>query len=104
MLDSANLILESCKKKSFKEFDEDKIFQSAIVRQFEILGEASIHVSDDIKFKYPKIEWDRMRRFRNFLIHEYFRIDNDQIWTTIIDLPEVKYQLEIIINDLQTNS
>jgi len=100
MLEAVELILEFCEGRNYAEFEDDKFFQSAIVRQFEVLGEASMNVSGDLKSKFPDIEWEQMRRFRNFLIHEYFRIDSAQVWTTIQnDLPLVRIQLENILNN-----
>lgn len=95
-------IEQFCEGKSFENFEKDDFFQSAVVRQFEILGEASKGLSERIKRKYPDVKWREMQRFRNFLAHEYFRIDAAQVWQTIeYDLPEVKIQIRTIIQDIK---
>lgn len=100
MLEAVELILEFSEERDFEELNEDKFFQSAIVRQFEVLGEASLNVSEDLKASFPDVEWQQMRRFRNFLIHEYFRIDNAQVWETIQhDLPILREQINTIIEE-----
>lgn len=70
----------------------------AVVRNFEVIGEAASHVPDHVQAHYPDIPWGMMRGFRNILIHEYFGIDAEIIWKTVIDdLPLLKrHLLEVI--------
>lgn len=97
MVGAMRLIEQFCQGRSFNEFEKDELFQSAVVRQFEVLGEASNGISEKIKLECPDIPWRQMQRFRNFLIHEYFRIDSAQVWETIqYELPKVKSQIEKI--------
>lgn len=62
---------------------KDKKTIDAVVRNFEILGEAANHIPTDIQSQYPHIPWHQMRGIRNILIHEYFGMDEDVIWETI---------------------
>ena len=73
-------ILESIEKIEFivKDLDygqylEDWIKQDAIVRNFEIIGEAIAHLDDEVKYKHPEVEWQLAKDMRNFLIHEYYQ-------------------------------
>jgi uncharacterized protein with HEPN domain len=52
----------------------------AVIRNFEIIGEASSRVPEDFKSDHPEIEWRRIIGFRNRIIHEYFGIDYKQVW------------------------
>jgi len=52
-------------------FEKDKKTYLAVVRSLEVIGEASHHVPESIKAKYPKVPWRKMKDFRNILIHEY---------------------------------
>lgn len=101
--DSVDKIMELTKIiHSFEHFESKWIEQDAMIRNFEIIGEASNHISDETKEKYPEIAWNLMRGMRNFITHEYFGIDLDNIWDTAInDIPILKSQIESIISELQ---
>ncbi|MDR2206500.1 MAG: DUF86 domain-containing protein [Flavobacteriaceae bacterium] len=76
--------------------------QDAMIRNFEIVGEASNHVSDETKNQYPDVDWHQMRGMRNFMTHEYFGIQLDTVWDAAInDIPKLKSQIEKIISDLE---
>ena len=86
--------------KSFDDFKKDLLISSAVVRMFEIIGEASNNISDAVKSKYPDIPWRIMKDMRNFLIHQYFGIDSKTIWdTNQNDLPELKRSFNNLIKD-----
>jgi uncharacterized protein with HEPN domain len=57
----------------------------AIVRSIEIIGEATKKLSEFFKSAHPEIEWKKIGRTRDILIHVYFDIDNDIIWNIIVD-------------------
>ena len=65
---------------TFDDFIEDEKTIDAVVRNFEIIGEASNMVPDDFKTERPEIEWRRIIGFRNRIIHEYFGIDYSIMW------------------------
>ena len=64
----------------FDDFINDDKTIDAVVRNFEIIGEAANRVPEDFKANYPEIEWRRIRGFRNRIVHEYFGIDYRQVW------------------------
>ena len=87
---------------SFENFESKWIEQDAMMRNFEIIGEASNHISEETKEKFPEVEWSLMRGMRNFISHVYFGVDLDNIWDTAInDIPKLKSQIEDIISNLQ---
>lgn len=69
------------------------MLQSAVIRKFEIIGEAATSISDETKSLSTTIPWHKIKGLRNILIHEYFRVDPSQLWETIKeDLPDLKIQ------------
>jgi uncharacterized protein with HEPN domain len=88
---------------NFETFNEKWIEQDAMIRNFEIIGEASNHISDETKENYPQIEWHKIRGMRNFMTHEYFGVRLETIWDTAVsDIPKLKHKIEIIISDLES--
>ena len=70
-------------KMSFEEFRADDKTASAVIRKFEIIGEATKNIPEDIRRQYPKIPWKEMAGMRDRLIHFYFGVDYQLVWTTI---------------------
>ncbi len=88
ILDSGSAILEFVKGVSFDEFCSDRKTYSAVIREFEIIGEAAGKLPDKLKQEHPDIEWQDIKDFRNLLTHEYFGIDLEIVWKIIHeDLP-----------------
>ena len=80
MLEAAELIVEFTATRTFHDLLTDMLLRSAVERQFEILGEASSHISVATQALWPSIDWAKMKNFRNLLAHEYFRTDYNQVW------------------------
>ena len=71
--------------------------QDAVVRRLEIIGEAVSKLPLSFKKKYPAVPWRQVADMRNFLIHEYFDVDEKEVWYTIKkDLPILKKKLKLI--------
>lgn len=87
MLDLTQAILTFIKGKRRNYLDKDRLFFSAILREFEILGEASGKVSHEMKKKFSDIPWKQLIGMRNRLIHAYFDADRDIVWKTIREIP-----------------
>ena len=82
-------IIEYIEGKGFKEFKQSYMVVDAVVRNFEIIGEAAKNIPDQIKEKYPEIPWKKMYGLRNLISHEYFGVDYEMIWQIITeDLPQ----------------
>jgi uncharacterized protein with HEPN domain len=61
---------------------------SAVIREFEIIGEAVGKLGSELKQAYPDVPWQDFKDFRNLLVHEYFGVDLEIVWNTIHnDLP-----------------
>ncbi len=87
-------ILDYTKGMDYEAFCNSKITIDAVVRNFEIIGEASKMVSDELKANYPLIEFKLMNDFRNLLIHEYFGVDYEKVWEIVGN--ELLYNYELI--------
>ena len=80
--------------------NEEKI--DAVVRNIEIIGEATTCLDRSLKAKYPQVEWRFATAIRNRLIHGYFDVDAEIIWnTTQNDLPKLKTEIEKISEELK---
>lgn len=80
---------------SFEMFEQKWIEQDAMIRNFEIIGEAANHLSNETKLAHPEIEWFKIRGMRNFMTHEYFGIKMQTIWDTATnDIPVLGNQIE----------
>lgn len=95
--DAIDTIEEYLEVVSYEEFTSKKMIIDAVVRELEIIGEASNNLSDAFRERHPDIVWRRMKDMRNFLIHEYFGVNTKVVWDTCKeDLPK----LSKLINDL----
>jgi uncharacterized protein with HEPN domain len=73
----------------------------ACIKQLEIIGEASNHISDEIKTGFSTIEWAQIIGMRNVFVHEYFGVDSKLIWEIIKDdLPGLKGKILEILNSI----
>ncbi|AEF95817.1 HepT-like ribonuclease domain-containing protein [Methanotorris igneus] len=80
ILKSIEKIEKWTKNVEFDEFVENELLQDAIIRNLEIIGEASKYIPENIRDKYSQIPWKRIIGFRNILIHKYFGIDYETTW------------------------
>jgi len=86
----------------FESFRDDDKTSSAVIRKFEVMGEASKNVPDRLKEQYPSIPWKEMAGMRDRLIHFYFGIDYGLVWETIKNrIPAIKPLLSKILEDLE---
>ena len=101
MLDSAQAISGYIKGKERKDIENNRLVKQAIIREFEIIGEAASTVSNQLKENFPAIPWKEMIGMRNRLIHAYFDINYDIVWKTTQEaLPKSIKDLSEAINSL----
>jgi uncharacterized protein with HEPN domain len=86
---------------SFEEFRADDRTASAVIRKFEIIGEATKQIPDSVRRRYPDIPWRDMAGMRDRLIHFYFGLDYQLVWAAIKQrLPHLKEELLKVQSDL----
>jgi uncharacterized protein with HEPN domain len=83
---------------SDRDFYSNRLVIDAVIRNFEVIGEASKRVSSELRKSNPEIPWNRMAGFRDKLIHDYIKVNLQLVWDVIVDvLPEQKKEIEKII-------
>lgn len=92
-------ILRVSKGKTREDIINDELLNKAIVRGLEIIGEATKKLDDDFKFQYPHVEWKKIARTRDLMIHHYFGIDYNIVWDIITHKipPMLDYIQQIIV-------
>jgi len=95
ILDSINAIEDFSLGLSRKDLGSNRLKQSAIVREIEIIGEASRNISKEFKSKHNEIPWKEIVGTRDKIIHHYFGVNLDRIWDIIKnDVLDLKKKLE----------
>ena len=80
MLESCNKILQYTDNMDFEAFCNDSKTLDAVIRNFEIIGEAANRLPEDFKDEHNNIDWHRIRGFRNRIVHDYIGIDFGIVW------------------------
>lgn len=83
---------------TFQKFTQDRKTQDAVVRNLEVVGEATKNISAYLKKKYPRVPWKKFAGLRDKVIHHYFGIKYDIIWQVKQELPTFILQIKEIID------
>lgn len=83
------------------QFKADLKTQSAVVRQLEIIGEATKRLSDESRQNHPSIPWRQMAGMRDILIHAYDHIDMEEVWNAAqISIPDLIKQVKKLLAEI----
>ncbi|MFB6249816.1 MAG: DUF86 domain-containing protein [Salinibacter sp.] len=97
-MDKARCFVEDV---TFEDLESDHRTQFALQRAFEIIGEATKHLDDDLREEYDEVPWNDMAGMRDMLIHEYFAVDLTVVWDTVHNrFTEVQPRLRQILDEI----
>ena len=86
---------------TFEEFTNDKKTILSVTKCIEVVGEATKHIPDSIREKYPDIPWNDLAGIRDRLVHGYFKVNLVIVWTTVTqEFPELRPKMEKVLNDI----
>jgi uncharacterized protein with HEPN domain len=95
ILQSINRINSYLAGMDYQSFTDDLLTQDAVVRQLEIIGEATKRISDSLRRMNPQVPWSDMAGMRDILIHDYLEVDLDIVWKTSTEsISELKSLLQ----------
>ena len=69
--------------KSYEHFAQDQLVKDAVIRNFEIMGESVKHIPFNFQRKHKQLPWNHMLALRNFIVHEFFDVDDEVLWEII---------------------
>lgn len=95
ILDAIQRTRQHLRDVSQEQFWQNDLVQDAVIRQLEIIGEASRNLSDDLRSAHSQVPWEQIIGLRNKLIHAYFSVDLSIVWEIANDdLPALEEQVE----------
>ncbi len=101
ILEAMQRIIAYTENLSYEQFLNERLVQDGVLRNFQLVGEATKKLSSQTRNAYPDLPWHRMAGMRNRIVHEYFSIDEQVVWDVAVrDLPRLVPQLEAMIQQL----
>jgi uncharacterized protein with HEPN domain len=102
LLDIAEAIerIERYASKGREAFEDDELIQNWILHHLRVIGEAARAISDELKDGHDEMPWQQIVGMRHILVHRYFEVDTDLIWSVVEDdVPVLKQQIELILKE-----
>lgn len=100
MIQAMERIRRYTKGKTFDEFIADDMMYYAVVKNIEILGEAANMLTEEFRNKHPMTPWKLVSGMRNYIVHEYFQVDNNVVWDVIThDLSTLEQQISMYLKE-----
>lgn len=93
--------IEKYAKEGKDAFYADELIQTWIVHHITIIGEACRSLPDDFQARYANVPWADIIGMRNILVHHYFGIDTEAVWSVVVrDIPELKLNIQVIVKNI----
>lgn len=100
MIQAMERIRRYTKGKTFDEFIADDMMYYAVVKNIEILGEEANMLTEEFRNKHPMTPWKLVSGMRNYIVHEYFQVDNNVVWDVIThDLSTLEQQISMYLKE-----
>jgi len=100
MLDSAEAVMNFASKHTYEELVNSDWNKAALIRNLEIIGEASTNISVEFRKQNPQIPWQDIIDFRNVAIHEYMEVDLHIVWNIVtLEIPILIDQLQELLQN-----
>lgn len=100
MLSAIGRILRYTNGKTFEDLTADDMMYYAVVKNIEIIGEAANMLTVEFTEQHPQTPWKQVRGMRNYIVHEYFQIDDVVVWDVVTNnLSELKQQIESYLDE-----
>ncbi|MBM3261763.1 DUF86 domain-containing protein [Candidatus Kaiserbacteria bacterium] len=101
IIESCDRIMANVNSVAIEAFRDDVNMQDAVIRRFEIIGEATKKIPEDIRSRYPDVPWKEATGFRDVLIHDYPNVVIDEVYFTGKNqLPDFCEQIKRILDDI----
>ena len=82
---------------------EQELVMDAVLRNIEVIGEASKNIPDEVRVRMPGIDWKKIAGMRDWISHVYYRVDNDIVWDAVeTKVPELLRTLRAFKDDDQS--
>jgi len=102
ILEAIERIQAYTKGLNLERFSTDQMLIDAVIRNFQVIGEAARLVPGDVQSAHPEIPWRDMQRMRHVLVHDYDRVDIEKVWLTIHeDLPPLIEPLKRLLRTVR---
>lgn len=102
MIDHALKAEAFTRDKTIEDLMQDEVLLFAVARALEVIGEASKQVPASIKDQYPQVPWRSIAGMRDKIIHQYFGIDAEVLWSTVKDdLPNMRLEVSNILQEIK---